>query len=676
MQVAPLVGTGMIEPMSTPIISAVGSVAFDFDLSDCGSPPVLCMASRSDTVNPALFPDVALVRGALNPDAYVTKRSSQARAHTDARGQSKPILRIRPALLRAPHRGSNDGVTWSATLSVRSHLSEESWAERIRDGRAGRWLTPALMARARTVSRRVVSGRIGGTWWGRTAGLSAAGRAVVFAGADKAATRRVLDGAIAAAGADRTILVVGEAATRGRFAELGLQAVLGGVIDPWPLIEQAAWVHAAPGSDPAAIALLLGKDAVWDSARPRRVDPVEFAAATLILGARYVDPFTGTRIPCEDFLDLAEDWRRHAGVKAAVACCVGVSFWKRARIAAMLGDAARPVFRNTAAGAVAAARRRGALAVWPSRQPAGLEALARGASVPLFRIEDGFIRSVGLGAEFRPPLSVVCDRLGIYYDATAPSDLEDILAHTRFDPALLARATALRTRMVRDGVTKYNLAGDVALDVARDRPVVLVPGQVADDRSVLLGGGGAQPGLELLERVRAQAPDATIIYKPHPDVEAGFREGAIPDAEALRYADHVVRAGSMASLLDQVDTVHTLTSLTGFEALMRGKAVTTYGQPFYAGWGLTTDLNPPARRARRLELDALVAATLILYPLYFDPVTGLPCGPEIVLDRIADPALHRMTPLMQVRRWQGLLAARLRPRQAPRLPSPQVGTAA
>ena len=49
-----------------------------------------------------------------------------------------------------------------------------------------------------------------------------------------------------------------------------------------------------------------------------------------------------------------------------------------------------------------------------------------------------------------------------------------------------------------------------------------------------------------------------------------------------------------------------MTSLTGSEALMREKCVVTYGQPFYAGWGLTQDRHPPARRTRRRILDAAV----------------------------------------------------------------------
>ena len=128
----------------------------------------------------------------------------------------------------------------------------------------------------------------------------------------------------------------------------------------------------------------------------------------------------------------------------------------------------------------------------------------------------------------------------------------------------------------------------------------------------------------------------------------------------------------MADLLARVDEVHTLTSLTGFEALLRGIPVVTYGQPFYAGWGLTTDLNPPARRTRKLLLDALVAGVLILYPHYIDPVTSLACGPETVLDRLRDPALHRPTLLIRARRIQGRLFDQLRAARHPRSWEPTV----
>ena len=156
--------------------------------------------------------------------------------------------------------------------------------------------------------------------------------------------------------------------------------------------------------------------------------------------------------------------------------------------------------------------------------------------------------------------------------------------------------------------------------------------------------------------VRLAEPDAHIVFKPHPDVEAGLRAGGPSPALADRLADTVARGASLPSLFAQVDEVHTLTSLTGFEALMREIPVTTYGVPFYAGWGLTRDRGQvPARRTARRSLDELVAAALILYPRYLDPQTRLPCPPEVLVSRLAG-AEHAESPLTRARRLQGRMA--------------------
>ena len=105
--------------------------------------------------------------------------------------------------------------------------------------------------------------------------------------------------------------------------------------------------------------------------------------------------------------------------------------------------------------------------------------------------------------------------------------------------------------------------------------------------------------------------------------------------------------------------VHVLTSLAGFEALLRGRGVTCHGQPFYAGWGLTTDLTPVERRKRKLTLEELIAGSLVKYPHYFDPVTRLPCGPEILIERLSHPELWRPGALVILRRLQGDLMRRL-----------------
>ena len=336
-----------------------------------------------------------------------------------------------------------------------------------------------------------------------------------------------------------------------------------------------------------------------------------------------------------------------------VAC--GMAWWKRRRIAQFLAARDRPplIFSDDAQEAVAAAGN-GAIAVWPSRMPAGL---AEQTGDRLIRIEDGFIRSIGLGADLHPPLSIVVDRSGIYYDPNRPSDLETILATTDFTPALRARAEALIDTIVTRGISKYASEAPLAPYAPRAKRTVLVAGQVEDDASVRLGGAGIASNLELLRRARAAEPDVHIVFKPHPDVDAGHRQGRVLDVDLLAYADEIVRGEAMPSLLARVDAVHVLTSLTGFEALLRGLDVTVHGHPFFAGWGLTRDLaGPLPRRTRTLTLPELVAGTLILYPRYLDPMTELPCPPEILLQRFADGWQPRPTWLIRLRRWQGRIA--------------------
>src|SRR5690606_22841675 len=178
------------------------------------------------------------------------------------------------------------------------------------------------------------------------------------------------------------------------------------------------------------------------------------------------------------------------------------------------------------------------------------------------------------------------------------------------------------------GITKYNVGAASWKRPETARKVILVPGQVEGDASLRLGAPGIKTNIDLLRAVRAAEPDAYVLYKPHPDVVAGLREKGRGEADFASWCDEIVVSASMAQILEQVDEVHTLTSLTGFEALMRGRRVVCYGQPFYAGWGLTTDLAPIGHRRRRLSLDELVAGSLILYPAYVSRITGRFTTPE------------------------------------------------
>lgn len=251
-----------------------------------------------------------------------------------------------------------------------------------------------------------------------------------------------------------------------------------------------------------------------------------------------------------------------------------------------------------------------------------------------WRVEDGFVRSVGLGSDLIPPMSLVLDQRGIYFDPNRPSDLEHLLQHHVFSEHELQEAQVVRSFMVQHGITKYNLEPLMHVNwPSAGRTVLLVPGQVEDDASVRLGCPGIHTNLGLLQAVRLAHPDAFIVYKPHPDVRSGNRAGRVALQQALQWADHVETQASVVSCIQACDALHTLTSLSGFDALLRGKPVVTYGWPFYAGWGLTTDLaavsgplnmsannamHCVARRTRRLSLDELVAGALLRYPLYWD----------------------------------------------------------
>ncbi|MFM5886130.1 MAG: hypothetical protein ACKOQ3_12555 [Novosphingobium sp.] len=310
-----------------------------------------------------------------------------------------------------------------------------------------------------------------------------------------------------------------------------------------------------------------------------------------------------------------------------IGCLTGIAPWKRRRLRAIFANAGGPPCAGRAARAVQLARANGgAVAVWESRRPAGLDALAARAGVPVWSIEDGFIRSAGLGAALVQPCSLVLDRQRPHYDGSGPSDLEYLLQAHAFGADDLARADALIARLRAGAITKYNLGGTMP-DLPRGRRLVLVLGQVDDDLSVLRGGAG-QTVAGMVAAVRAAEPDALLLFKPHPDVVAGLRSGLRAPPEA----DLVVEEAGLTALFARVDAVHVLTSLGGFEALLRGVAVTVHGRPFFAGWGLTSDIAPPPRRTARLSLAQLVAGALIAYPHYYHPAWRRRCTVEELLD--------------------------------------------
>lgn len=425
---------------------------------------------------------------------------------------------------------------------------------------------------------------------------------------------------------------------------------------PWHVLEGAIAVYTV-SSQMGFEAILAGhKPQVWGQPfyagwgltvdrtppprRGRRLTRAQLFAAAMILAPTWYDPCRDRLCSFEAALDQLEAETRAFRADRQGHVASGMRLWKRARLQGFFGAVKPLIFLDDPMRAAALAQARGrSLLIWAGKEPPGFP-------VPALRVEDGFLRSRGLGAELVPPLSLVTDDAGIYYDPTRPSQLEQLLL-APLPPGGRDRAERLLEGLRAANLTKYNLGGalpDLPPDLPPDRRRILVPGQVEDDASIRLGCAGVATNLGLLQAARAANPEAAILYKPHPDVEAGLRPGALPRDQVLHHADAYLDNANMAAVLNEVDEVWTLTSLTGFEALLRGKTVTTLGAPFYAGWGLTRDLGPvPQRRLRRADgslqprpdLLHLLHAALIAYPRYWDPVSRRPCPPEVALDRLA-----------------------------------------
>lgn len=610
--------------------------------------------------------------------------SRRARALAARKGLA--YVALEDGFLRSFRLGVEGAAPWSLVVDPTGIYYDASRPSRLESLLAGGgWETPELLARAAAAMEAIRAFRLSKYNAQHDADLSAlkapagrtllvvdqtAGDASVAGGlADADTFARMLAAAEAAAGDEGRLIVkthpdVIAGRRQGYLTALAAargHQVFAEPVNPWSLFDVVDGVYTVT-SQLGFEALVAGlpvhcfglpfyagwgvtEDAQRCSRRSVRRPLAEIFAAAYLVYARYVDPFTGKAGSLEATIELAADLRRAAARNRGPAVCLGFSRWKRGFVRRFLAEpeagTAAVAFRRSPEAALARAARDGArLVVWASAEPEGLAEDARRLGVTVQRMEDGFLRSVGLGCTLVRPQSLVLDGCGIYFDPSRESGLERILLDAEVPAPLIARAARLRARITRLGISKYNLGrAQGRVQFPEDgRRRILVPGQVEDDASVRLSADAIRRNADLLRAVRAAAPGAFIVYKPHPDVEAGLRRGHVPDQDARQWCDAIAPDAAIVDLIAAVDEVHTISSLAGFEALLRGKAVTTYGAPFYAGWGLTTDRLRIPRRCRAVALDELVAAALIVYPLYLDPVSGRPCRVETVIERLAEAA--------------------------------------
>jgi capsular polysaccharide export protein len=266
---------------------------------------------------------------------------------------------------------------------------------------------------------------------------------------------------------------------------------------------------------------------------------------------------------------------------------------------------------------------------WSYKAPTDLQLWCKRRDVKLTYVEDGFIRSFGLGAERSAPLSLVFDERAMHFDRLRPSRLEELLQSYDFhgDVDLSSLTQRLKRLMLDRGLSKYNFpeAKRKVADVAiAGRRRVLVLGQVEDDLSIRYGSDRPISGNELVMLAADENPRAQIFYRPHPE-SLSFAKPHYSNPRLVSDVCTILGPDfAIGDCLDSCDIVYTVTSLAGFEAAIRGKQVVTLGAPFYSGWSFTEDRLPLARRARSLTADQVLGAAYLLYPRY----SGLPENSE------------------------------------------------
>lgn len=365
------------------------------------------------------------------------------------------------------------------------------------------------------------------------------------------------------------------------------------------------------------------------SRRNKKLSLEQLFAGAYLLYAKYIDPYNGAPTTLKRVLPQINTLKNiKLNECKKTKFLFGFSIWKRKFMLPFLGKnlnfistfSKNPLQQALNLGL----NKDSAVYIWGKKEYPQVQKWCDENGVQIIRVEDGFIRSIGLGSDLTRPYSLVFDDVGIYFDTTAPSRLENILNHHKFSPYEIESAKKLRDILINSKISKYNDDKDDIITHKNDKKIALVIGQVEDDASVKIGADGMK-NIELLRLARQNSPHAHIIYKPHPDVVSGNRVGAVETTEALKYCDEVLEGVSMPTLLDIADEIHTMTSTSGLEAILRKKRVICYGRPFWAGWGLSDDKKPQPRRYRSLSRDELIAGAYLLYPRYIHPLNLEAC---------------------------------------------------
>ena len=272
--------------------------------------------------------------------------------------------------------------------------------------------------------------------------------------------------------------------------------------------------------------------------------------------------------------------------------------------------------------------------VWGYTDNSIITKYAKRHNIPLYRMEDGFVRSALLGASHATPYSLILDKQGLYYNPEETSDIEHILNTSNFteDTTFMKEAQTALDLLVKMKLSKYNTP---SLDTVsrlgiKTKKRVVILGQVDNDAAIRYGNLDHWTSEDIVRLARYENPDADVYYRPHPEVYKGYQKSKFRTKKIEYFAKIVPPDEPLLEFLESIDHVYVINSLSGLEALLRGIKVTVMGAAFYGGWGLTDDRYKFKNRKRQLSLLELFVAVYLKYPRYLanteDSILGFKAG--------------------------------------------------
>jgi capsule polysaccharide export protein KpsC/LpsZ len=273
--------------------------------------------------------------------------------------------------------------------------------------------------------------------------------------------------------------------------------------------------------------------------------------------------------------------------------------------------------------------------LYQSDQNPTLDQFCKENNIPLYYLDPGLYAFLHTNSN-RPPFNFIGNQATPYWYHTPESTLISAINATDLSKPdqqdNLQRARAVIDFVKNHQISKFNDRGTIPINQTPNstRKKVLIVGENPSKQS---DPNQDLSDLHVIKAAKRDYPLADLIYKLHPFDQTPEDDPALQTIQAL-VTSTIQHHQSVDSLLSNIDVVYTISSQLGFDALLRGIPVVTFGQPWYAGWGLTKDHHSSIKLVANKTLEDLVAAVCFGFTYGFDWDTKISLSVEDSLKKL------------------------------------------